>query len=133
MDNGRDDSMSGLFLNDWQCIDDMKRDFNISDDDLIGCKILLASYVNENYEGTAFVLFSRDGKLFEVNGGHCSCYGLSEQNYNGDTETQWQPEETSKAAIIKRLEAGHFGFEYYSGGNTFSEQLLARMESISIE
>lgn len=125
--------MSELFLNDWQCIDDMKRDFNISDDDLVDCEILLASYVNENYEGAAFVLFVKDGKLFEVNGSHCSCYGLKEQNYCGDDETQWQPEETSKAAIIKRLEAGIFGIECYSGSNTFAEQLLALMESIGIE
>jgi hypothetical protein len=36
------------------------------------------------------VIFEKDGKLWEVNGSHCSCYGL---------EGQWQPEETTWEAI----------------------------------
>jgi hypothetical protein len=53
-------------------------------------EVLFASYNTPPYEGYAFVLFERDGKLYEVNGSHCSCYGL---------EDQWQPEETSWAAL----------------------------------
>src|SRR5574343_324534 len=45
-------------------------------------KILFASYTYQNYEGNAFVLFEQDGELYEVNGSHCSCFGL---------ETQWNP------------------------------------------
>lgn len=55
--------------------------------------ILLASYDNEDYSGSAFVLFLRDGKLFEVNGSHCSCNGLEEC---------WHPEETSWEALKMR-------------------------------
>jgi hypothetical protein len=73
----------------------MKSDFNITDIDLEGIKILLASYVYEEWEGDAFILFRKDGKLFEVNGSHCSCYGL---------EGQWEPEETSVESLRKRLE-----------------------------
>ena len=49
-------------------------------------KILLAAYYDEDYEGDAYVLFERGGKLWEVHGSHCSCNGL---------EGQWDPEETS--------------------------------------
>ena len=43
--------------------------------------ILFASYGGGSYDGDALVLFEQDGKLFEVHGSHCSCYGL---------EGQWQ-------------------------------------------
>jgi hypothetical protein len=59
-----------MFLNDWENIDEMKNDFEISDVELAGVRILLASYTCENYDGSAFVLFERDGKLYEVNGNH---------------------------------------------------------------
>ena len=52
--------------------------------------ILIATYGGGSYEGDAFVLFKQRGKLFEVNGSHCSCYGL---------EGQWKPEETTVAAL----------------------------------
>jgi hypothetical protein len=56
-------------------------------------EVLIAIYTYEDYWGSAFVLFERDGKLYEVNGSHCSCYGL---------ETQWEPEETSWPALRMR-------------------------------
>jgi len=61
--------------------------------------ILFAYYTYEDYSGTAFVLFERGGKLYEVNASHCSCYGL---------EGQFEPEETTVEAIIFRLENGGF-------------------------
>lgn len=73
--------------------------------------ILLASYAYEDYCGDAFVLFKRGGKLFEVNGGHCSCYGL---------EGQWEPEETSIESLYHRLNKGHLGSYDY---NPFAEEL----------
>lgn len=84
-------------------------------------KILLASYTNECYEGDAFVLFERDGKLFEVNGGHCSCFGL---------EGQWEPEETTKEALIHRLDKGDLGVSYWDKGNTFAEELRSVLDAI---
>lgn len=41
--------------------------------------ILFAFYDIDYYEGSAYVLFEEDGKLYEVFGGHCSCYGLEGQ------------------------------------------------------
>ena len=66
--------------------------------------VLLASYGTPSYEGYAFVLFERDGKLYEVNGSHCSCYGL---------EGQWEPEETNVEALLHRLDKGELGASSY--------------------
>lgn len=62
-------------------------------------EILYAGYEYQDYSGSAFVLYERDGKLYEVNGSHCSCYGL---------EGQWRPEETSWAALAMR-EPSNYG------------------------
>jgi len=88
-----------MFLADWaeSKLDGLKSDFEIDD---VGGDVLFAAYTYENYSGDAFVLFTKEGKLFEVNGGHCSCYEL---------EGQWQPEETSKEAVIKRLDGHPYG------------------------
>ena len=56
-------------------------------------ELLLASYETPGYDGMAFVLFQRDGQLFEVHGSHCSCYGL---------ENQWNPEATTWEALAMR-------------------------------
>lgn len=62
--------------------------------------IIFASYTEVNGNGTAFVLFRKDNKLYEVNGSHCSCHGL---------EGQWEPEEANIEAIQHRLENGNLG------------------------
>ena len=70
----------------------------------MGIEIMFAAYAYEFFSGEAFVLFVRDGKLFEVNGGHCSCYGLGDQDYDsGGNRSQWEPEETNAEAIEKRF------------------------------
>ena len=69
-----------------------------------GIEVLFAAYTYESYSGEAFVLFVRDGKLFEVNGSHCSCYGLGDQDYgSGVDRSQWEPEETNAEAIKRRF------------------------------
>lgn len=78
--------------------DDMRRQFVgyngiLSSIDVKPSEVLLAVYIQESYEGAAFVLYRRNGVLYEVNGSHCSCYGL---------EGQWKPEETSWAALLMR-------------------------------
>lgn len=63
-------------------------------DEYKGLDMLLASYTYEDYSGSAFVLFKKDGKLWEVNGSHgCSCYGL---------EGQWEPEECTPESLLVR-------------------------------
>ena len=101
-----------MFLNDWEegGKSQMVKDFGIDESSIDGCNILLASYGYEDYEGDAFVLFEKDGVLFEVNGSHCSCYDLSED--------QWQPEETTKAALQHRIDSG-----CRSSGNEYKSEL----------
>lgn len=67
-----------------------------------GAGVLFAVYKSESYSGYAFVLFEKDGVLYEVNGSHCSCYGL---------EGQWMPEETTLEALEHRLNKGTLGLE----------------------
>ena len=95
----------GIFLGDWNCLKDVCSDFQIDAKDLEkeGVYVLLGIYEYEDYSGSAFVLFLKDDKLYEVNGGHCSCYGLEEQ---------WEPEETSVAALVHRYEKGNLGHWY---------------------
>ncbi len=109
-----------VFLNDWsserEVFNDFQEDYekthSIPDHDAI--KVLFASYSYENYSGDAFVLYTMGGKLYELNGGHCSCYGL---------EGQWEKhEETDLAALEHRLVAGTLGRDEYSG-NEFAKEL----------
>lgn len=65
-------------------------------------RVLFASYGTNDYEGDAIVLFTHEGKLYEVNGGHCSCHGLESTSYEGEEESQWAPEETSWEALRMR-------------------------------
>jgi len=76
--------------------------------------ILFAAYGYANYSGDAFVLFEQNGKLYEVNGSHCSCYGL---------EDQWCTEETSLEALEFRIIDGTLGSDSYSE-NMFKTELM---------
>lgn len=81
-------------------------------------EVLLASYNDEDYSGDAFVLFKSDGKLYEVNGSHCSCYGL---------DGQWEPEETTIESLRHRLDKGKLG-SY--AGNMFADELRQVLDAL---
>lgn len=102
-----------VFLNDWEGKSDEKVFEEFEADCIRHVKILFASYGIDGYEGSAWVLFEKDGKLYEVNGSHCSCYGL---------ENQWEPEETLLVAISHRLIAGRLGQDEYCE-NEFHKEL----------
>lgn len=70
--------------------------------------ILFATYTYENYSGEAWLLYEQNGKLYEVNGGHCSCYGL---------EGQFEPEDAVLKELENRLLNGTWGEDEYSGGS----------------
>jgi hypothetical protein len=74
--------------------------------------ILFASYGEDNYSGDAFVLFEKDGCLYEVNGSHCSCYGL---------EDQFEPEGVTLEAIKMRLVDGNMGRDSWSDNEFYNE------------
>jgi len=105
------------FLHDWKDKNDLIEDFEIKNKkirNLENINILFASYNYENYSGEAWVLFEQNGKLYEVNGSHCSCYGL---------EGQWNPEETTLEELKYRLVKGTFGEDDWSYNN-FRKELL---------
>jgi len=114
-----------MFLNNWDSLDEMKADFwdnygNKYNGELEGVNMLLASYGTPGCEGDAFVLFERDGKLFEVSGSHCSCYGL---------KGQWEPEETTIESLRHRLDHGNLGNEKYSE-NPFAAELRGILDAM---
>lgn len=82
--------MAGKYYDEWQSHADVVGAYgdNVPPED----DIVYAGYTYEDYSGAALVVFRRDGKLFEVNDSHCSCYGLED----------WDPEETSVEALKKR-------------------------------
>lgn len=102
------------YYGDWNSILEMCRDFEIEVESLCDVNILFAVYTYECYEGFAFVLFEKDGILYEVNASHCSCYGL---------EGQWEPEETFIEFIRKKLDAGGFDYELGEDKNKLKEKL----------
>lgn len=77
----------------FECKEDVITEFDINSEKLEGCEILYACYTPGDYCGDAHVIFRKEGKLYEVNGSHCSCMGL---------EGQWEPEETTVAALLFR-------------------------------
>ena len=58
-----------------------------------GAEILIASYVTGSWEGDGYVLMRKEGQLLELEGGHCSCYGM---------EDVWPPQATTVEALKKR-------------------------------
>ena len=58
-------------------------------------ELIVACYITGSYDGQAIVVYrdKRDGKVYEVNGSHCSCYGL---------EGQWAPEEVVVDELVER-------------------------------
>jgi hypothetical protein len=90
-----------MYLDGLESKQDIADQFEIDMSELEGCHILFAVYKNESYEGSALVIYSKDGKLYEATGSHCSCNGL---------EGQWSPEETSIEAL-KMRDLKYYGFE----------------------
>lgn len=117
-----------IYLHDWaeRGEDGMLADFGITRETIAGATIIIASYTYEDYSGSAFVLFQKEGKLFEVHGSHCSCYGLSEGDYSGGATTQWQPEETSAEAVRHRLTIGTWGEE-----DKIKDAILAALDALA--
>jgi hypothetical protein len=96
--------MKEIYLGDWKELgkEQLLKDFEIEPKILEGAEILLAYYEYVDYSGDAFVFIKRDNKLFEINGSHCSCFGL---------EGQWEEEETTIEALKYRLKKGLFGID----------------------
>lgn len=112
------------YFGHWGCKEDVADAFQIDIKQLKGCKIHIAWYGQGDYDGSAFVLFTHNDQLYEVNGGHCSCHGL---------EGQWEPEETTVAALRHRHDHGYCFNDYYVDGGLVKTTLnrwLKRRETL---
>lgn len=76
---------------------DVCKEFQINGVDGV---IVFAAYDIDGYEGSAEVIFVKEGHLYQVSGSHCSCYGL---------EDQWKPEEMPIEALRHVVENGKYG------------------------
>ena len=87
-----------MYLENFKNNEDIVNNYEgTSAQDLKGAKVLLAWYGYGSYCGSSLVVYKKKGKLYEVNGSHCSCYGL---------EGQWSPEKTSWKALAIRDVSG---------------------------
>jgi len=109
-----------VFIENWSCEEEVYGDFSIDkclsgSDPLKNVRILFACYKTGGWSGQAFVLFKKGHKYYEVNGSHCSCYGL---------EGQWEPEEVVMKELIERAERNTTCYEneYYNELNTFLQK-----------
>jgi len=106
--------MESIYLGEFNDREDILYYFDIVDKDLKNVNILFAVYeVEDCLDGSAFILFEKDGKLYEVN-------GISD-SYNG-LEGQWEPEEITIEDIKYRLKEGELGIG--DGGDIFNKKLL---------
>jgi hypothetical protein len=94
--------MNQVYVENFSSNEDIIEQYSAPTDALDDAIVYLAWYGYGNYEGSSLVVFKKDGKLYEVNGSHCSCNGL---------EGQWEPEETSWAALDMRDLPGYDGAE----------------------
>jgi hypothetical protein len=78
-----------------------------------GVAILVAYEEEEAYEGYAFQLFTRAGKLYENVSSHCSCYGH-----------RWEPEETTLAGMLARNTIGS-----YSSDDQLIREFIEKLEN----
>lgn len=94
-------------------LEDMKKEFDSDCDNVTDDEILFASYGSECYDGDAIVLIQRNGSLYTVEGGHCSCYGL---------EGMWDMIETTKEVLKKR--ENHISDRYHEEFRGFLKGFL---------
>jgi hypothetical protein len=85
------------FYGNWSSIEDMAHNFEVPVDTFNGCEILFATYDYGSYDGSAYVIFQKDNKFFEVEASHCSCYGLEQQWIPGEIV----PEQLAKRSLYK--------------------------------
>jgi hypothetical protein len=86
--------------------------------EISGAKVHYHDYAPGSYCGSAITVWEKDGKLFEANGSHCSCFGL---------EDQWSPEETTWLALSTR--GWEFEDSYYEWDQEQAKKFLATIKA----
>lgn len=111
----------GLYLNDFSSKQDVIESYQVSPEEFDGVEIILADYTYMDYSGSSFVLFEKDDKLYEVNGSHCSCFGL---------EGQWEPEEVLLEELIERVETNKY---YHNSNRDELREILRYIQLMGID
>lgn len=92
-----------MFYNDFNDVSDVISNYGgNSSTDLDGAHVIHADYTYEDYSGSSYVLYYKDGKYYEVHGSHCSCFGL---------EDQWEPEEVTIVELMAMADRGTVSVE----------------------
>jgi hypothetical protein len=119
--------MKPVFMHLFGAAEDVFGSFEVPEEEREGVRILFAYYNYEDYSGSAFVLFRKGKKLYEVHGGHCSCDGL---------EHQWRPEPTTIKSLKASLKLGlgrayGYGEKREEWPNEFADELAATLKDLS--
>ena len=85
----------GIYEGDFDSRKDVEREYQVQLEKNV--RIVYAGYWYEDYSGDSVVLFKQGRKLYEVRGGHCSCYGL---------EGQWDPDVVTKEQMLHMFKEG---------------------------
>jgi hypothetical protein len=105
----------------WSTADEVFENFTTPKSEREGVEILFAVYWSESYDGSAFVLYRKDGELYAVEGSHCSCYGL---------EDQWSPVKVTKESLVHEIEKGELGQSRYDEDGNFGGRLLEFLKKL---
>jgi len=106
-----------MYYGEFNNKDDVFGNFSVPEAERNKIHIILASYDIDGYDGSAMVLFIRDGKFWLVTGGHCSCYGL---------EDQWSPEQLTLEELRHYGEKSEGGV--FQGLNAEMLKIVDRVE-----
>lgn len=103
------------FIQEFKSVEDITSNYTVPAGELNGATIHLAWYGYGDYCGSSLVIYEKNGKLYEVNGSHCSCYGL---------EDQWRPEETTWEALAMR---DYYAFRDEYGGVVEAKEAFIKL------
>lgn len=106
-----------LFLGAWEDEADICRDMEISPGTLAEYEVLIAGYWSGSWEGSVWMLLRKDGQLYEVHAGHCSCNGL---------EGQFGP----SATTVEYLKSPHFNISYKVDNKRDEEAVRKYIEAL---
>ncbi len=81
--------------------------------------LVWADYDLGGYDGSALIVYMNEGKWYQVNASHCSCYGL---------EDQFQPEEFDPDLHLAALNEGKriVGYYHDNGIDEWLKRMLKR-------
>lgn len=89
-------------------------------------ELVFAWYESGSYEGSGYAIYERDGKVYEVETSHCSCYGPWSEG--------WRADETNWPSIIARV-FGNVGEDRWRGPLGYGEhpEAYGKLEAVCLD